>query len=50
MDHPTCPHCGQPLDIVIENEVARPNDCTNPDCPGNQQQPPESPNRSNSYT
>ena len=36
VEHPTCPHCGHPLDRMVDNGVgfAELRPCTNPKCPG----------------
>ncbi len=34
VEHPTCPHCEEPLDKTVENGVAGLRPCTNSKCPG----------------
>ena len=36
VEHPTCPHCEEPLNRVIDNGVAGFGPCPNPQRPGKQ--------------
>jgi ssDNA-binding Zn-finger/Zn-ribbon topoisomerase 1 len=49
LENPKCPHCGSPLDLVIEKNNPRVNACTNPECPGDVSEA-DTQNKNNSYT
>jgi hypothetical protein len=36
IEHPTCAHCGEPLDKIVEKGVEKHSPCTKAGCPGKQ--------------
>ena len=51
MQTPTCPRCGNELDVTYEKGKRTVNPCKNPACTGEQHEPDRGEqNKSNSYT